>query len=501
MDKIKKIFRNLILVTLGLVALFFMYSSYQSHKTSSVITEKPQHWITVFVHGSFGSLMGFLSLPKVVSDDVDGTMYKQINTQMRRNTRFYSSQPMLGKGLKRVIPTLDISATDGRTYAAFPIIKAYETILNEVSLLSGKKETNYFYTFGWSGLISQNRRRREAVRFYNALSEEIEKYHKQGIFPKVRLISHSHGGNLCLNLAAINILLKNKKLSEIEKISKNQDEADSLAAISEILTNMPSQEYALQEKKQKHYEYVPKKASVIIDELIMLAAPIQPETECFIFSDTFKKVYSFYSDQDFAQRVDWVSTKKRFSNQRISSDIYSRCGFDPIKEQNQKIIQAQILVEHDAVDDDYSENRDEEFDEKTTEGGSPWQQLLSGKSLFTRKSKNPSHKEFWFVGWKPENPEFESFLSPLPIVVLTPMIIHAIESNESLNDVDVNIDQTTKHLKVSVYEHEKNLATTKVRLPISLIQEIKTKFEQWRPQNVSKETDFEALSKILREKF
>ena len=35
------------------------------------------------------------------------------------------------------------------------------------------KEKNYFYTFGWSGLLSQHRRCLEAIRFYNALSLEL----------------------------------------------------------------------------------------------------------------------------------------------------------------------------------------------------------------------------------------------------------------------------------------------------------------------------------------
>ena len=52
--------------------------------------------------------------------------------------------------------------------------------------------------------MSKTYRLKEALRFYNALQEELIKLQHQGIYPKIRIITHSHGGNLSLNLAAIN---------------------------------------------------------------------------------------------------------------------------------------------------------------------------------------------------------------------------------------------------------------------------------------------------------
>lgn len=109
------------------------------------------------------------------------------------------------------------------------------------------------YAFGWSGELN-SRSRQEAA--HNLLRElrNIQKSYA-GIPHTFRLITHSHGGNVAL----------------------------SLKIAAEAYDNM-----------------VP----VSIDELILLACPVQVETAEYASSALFKKVYSIHSHNDILQVVD-----------------------------------------------------------------------------------------------------------------------------------------------------------------------------------------------------
>ena len=67
------------------------------------LQEEP--WITVFVHGTFGSVLGLLSFSSLINDDLDGSLYRKINRKMRYDPFFYQEQPILQKGL---IPLTDL---------------------------------------------------------------------------------------------------------------------------------------------------------------------------------------------------------------------------------------------------------------------------------------------------------------------------------------------------------------------------------------------------------
>jgi len=119
-----------------------------------------------------------------------------------------------------------------------------------------KKRFNFdnFYFFGWSGNLDHNKRKEAAKKLNTAVKKLIAKYKtKHGVTPKIRLITHSHGGNVALCLSEIN---KTKK----RKIS--------------------------------------------IDELVLLACPVQKKTEHMLKDNIFKKVYSLYSSIDLLQVVD-----------------------------------------------------------------------------------------------------------------------------------------------------------------------------------------------------
>ncbi|MBA3953706.1 hypothetical protein H0X48_00095 [Candidatus Dependentiae bacterium] len=112
-----------------------------------------------------------------------------------------------------------------------------------------------FYYFGWSGALSARERKKVAHQLYHTIIKLKEQYKATaGEEPCIRLIGHSHGGNIALNIAQI---------------------AD------------------------KH-----KECSLTIEQLILLATPVQKETAPLVKHERFKQIYSFYSSADFVQRLD-----------------------------------------------------------------------------------------------------------------------------------------------------------------------------------------------------
>ena len=62
----------------------------------------------------------------------------------------------------------------------------------------------HFYIFGWSGDFSFQVRHEAAQRLHKELETLVADYTKKyGHAPFIRLITHSHGGNVALNLATV----------------------------------------------------------------------------------------------------------------------------------------------------------------------------------------------------------------------------------------------------------------------------------------------------------
>jgi hypothetical protein len=454
---IKKIFFLICFFILLIIVIFYFY---KKKLQVSIAPKEPQVYMTVLVHGSFGSLLGLLSIPNVIKDQIKGSLYAKINKRMRKDPIFYKDLPMLEKGFLKIEPTFDFLSTSTLRFAVYPIVKSYE-LVNDY--LNYDKEKNYFYTFGWSGYLSQQKRRAESIRLYNALSEEIERLNRQGVSPKVRLIAHSHGGNVSLNLGAIFKVLTSKSLDQLETLSNNIDERSSLEQIFALMKQLPNKEGVRYHKGLRQYDYVPVNKNLEIDELIMLGTPIQTETEGFCFSPIFKNVYNIYSEEDFIQQVDFVTTKKDYSGQTLSSSIL----FEH-KTEGSHLVQAKIAVK--------------------------WQDIIS----------KPSHKELWSPSWDKENDLSSYPLFPIPIVVFTPFIITYLNKlPKDVHDIDVTLKLGTKHL--SIFGIPRLLRTTSPILPIKsnlkistkFIEDIKTKMYLWKPANITQPGELKAIMKYL----
>ncbi|MBI2344710.1 hypothetical protein HYV10_01405 [Candidatus Dependentiae bacterium] len=222
----------------------------------------PEKWITVFIHGSFSLRphLGIRNIFKMLYDTIEESIYYRSTEINRRDPFFYKNQAMSGLGLHK------INIYDLHKNAAAPILAAS---FEEISLRAGYPKTDEYYTFGWSGLVSNKLRFLEGAFLYQDLQKIFKKYQNEGYDPRVRLIGYSHGGNLALQLGAI-------------------------------------------------YKTKPDSERFYIDELWLLGTPIQVETDYLINSPIFNKIFNFYSRADKVQTLDFFSFKRFFSNKKFS---------------------------------------------------------------------------------------------------------------------------------------------------------------------------------------
>lgn len=112
----------------------------------------------------------------------------------------------------------------------------------------------HLYLFGWNGKLSFKERELAARRLYNDLKELRAIYQKKyGCQPRIRMLAHSHGGNVVLLLAQV------------------KDPEDT---------------------------------SFFIDSIILMGTPVQKQTKQYACAECFGKVYSLYSMLDVLQVID-----------------------------------------------------------------------------------------------------------------------------------------------------------------------------------------------------
>ncbi len=464
---------------------FFCMRQPASIFQAKVIQEEP--WMNVFIHGSFKVFLGFLSFSQVVNDNLKESPYKKITKKLRTDDFFFRGQAMLQQGLIRIIPSFDLASTGNKKLAAFPIIQAYRVI---DELITHNNNHDLYYTFGWSGLISQQRRRKESIRLYNAIQEELKALKKQGIKPKIRFIVHSHAGNLSLNLAAINKIMASGIFLSTPTFSSNHDEQESIEKMLEEFKKLPARPDISHKKTQRRFDYVPDQAPLTIDELIMFGVPIQPETEPFFLSDTFKYIYHFYSDEDVAQQLDWVSTRNYISGQRISDAILQAATQ---QKKAPRIIQAKIMYDRPYK----TEIRDKNGTPTTATILENIAQVASSflsKVFQYRATKDPSHKDFWCFGWDDEASADPSSLSPLPTVIMTSLLVATLKAlDPAYSDLDINITTTKTNVVVHVTTHNNDEVMQEKVLPIGIVEQIKEQVKPWQTDQASQAAEFEAI--------
>lgn len=213
-------------------------------------------WITIFIHGIMG-IKPYLSIPNCIrlwKDTIDDTVYKTAVDMIRSDSYFYQNQAMQDIGLQPI----DRQKKVGNASGAMAFI--FKTFYEDLGI-----PDHYYYTFGWSGLLSAESRCQAANQFFDELSALDTQLKREGCIPHFQLIGYSHGGNVCLNLA---------------KIKAEKDSSSPLK----------------------------------IDQLILVGTPIIHETDYLINDPLFGHIYNIYSVQDHVQALDIFSSKTLFSS-------------------------------------------------------------------------------------------------------------------------------------------------------------------------------------------
>lgn len=128
---------------------------------------------------------------------------------------------------------------------------------------------NRYYYYGWNGILSFDERKKAARDLLQKLLEIRKEYQKEiGLEPSFRIITYSHGGNVLLNMA---------------KIASDD-------------------------------------CPLKIEEVIMLACPVQERTKKFICKPIFKKIYAFYTACDIVQIGDPQGLYKKGKTEKLFSE-------------------------------------------------------------------------------------------------------------------------------------------------------------------------------------
>ncbi len=135
-----------------------------------------------------------------------------------------------------------------------------------------------FYAYGWSGILCPKEREMAAENLYSEIKKLILEYKKQSLDPKITIVTHSHGGNVALNLA---------KFKEVD--------------------------------------------SFLIDRLILLAVPVQKMTSKFVEDSLFNKIYSFSSSLDLLQVGDPQALYSASKIDDKKCPFFSKRFFKPTK--------------------------------------------------------------------------------------------------------------------------------------------------------------------------
>ncbi|HBL98024.1 TPA: hypothetical protein DDZ86_00075 [Candidatus Dependentiae bacterium] len=222
---------------------------------------KKKSWaLTVFVHGTVGSTLNIFNPFQCYHDCTEEDTYCNKVIRRYRNHHAMQYDQVLGDEGLCIFESCKFDPLIASCY----LVPAYDEIARAVGNSCDIEE---YASFGWSGLLSQKARRDAGLQFYKELQAYRERIvREKGVEPIIRIITHSHGGNVALWIAQAELEL------------------------------------------QKHLS---------IDLLFMYGAPMQIETAPLIASPLFRRIILGYSWGDSVQRRDCFSTAAHKSFMRM----------------------------------------------------------------------------------------------------------------------------------------------------------------------------------------
>ena len=379
--------------------------------------QEKEVWLTIFIHGimSVKPHLTPTNFVRFIRDTVDDTIYAKTVLNMRNDPYFYQNQAMQQLGLHKINST---TITKGNTAAI--LASVFETVDSFVN--ASIPIENHYYTFGWSGLVTQKHRVHDAQHLYQALCHEVAQFQQRGVQPKIRLIGYSHGGNVCLCLA----------------LARQTGKCDQ---------------------------------PLVIDETILLGMPVQKETDYLINDPIFRRIYHIYSRRDRIQKLDFFSTQ-RFFSRRI---FKPRKGFSL----PDKLLQIQLKCTRENA----SRTRNNKRLRAVYNMQDP--ATVSGKSRYLRDA-SPGHTELWFFGWTPLHYSKKFPLYPLPAVALVPIIVKIAQDfdGRQIMERPTLVDIRPEHELVLISNQNTQRVLTIMKfLPRHELQILQDKAMQYAPDS------------------
>lgn len=351
------------------IILLLLNTIAQSISPQKANIQQNDEWCTIFVHGSVGSSLYFKYFFTLFKEDVQDTSYYQLTKKHRNNPKWCKNHAAQALGLHKI----DTTSQDNKTAAQlFAIL--YNYVQNK---FFPHEYCNNFYTFGWSGIVNHKQRCNDAAIFYKELKALVKRLKTTNPYIKIRIVAYSHGGNVVLNMA------------------------------------------------QEH-DNDPQAADFVIDEVVLIATPIQCETDCYSLHPFFKRIYNIYSRADCVQKKDCFSKIRFFSGRKFRDN--KRCPCSTATQQ----IELKISM---------AANKDLKAGQMT--------------NATKRINRSPGHIELWYFanlcacecnGMETYEPCFESKLyrahfplEPLPAAILAPGLI-ALAQHHASSFPDIVID-------------------------------------------------------------
>jgi len=225
-----------------------------------------QTWV-VFVHGTIGGTLALYHVNEIKKNNVlDGSSYARQVERYRKKELNSKDRLLLDYGLIPIPTHVPAHFLDQKfdpalpEYGAYVIVGAFDSLMQQVGYLH--QDIRYF-TFGWSGLLSQRHRQIAGFDLYNALCNARDAQEEK---PIIIVVGYSHGGNVPLWF-----------------------------------------------EEAEHYF----KRNLEIDTLITLGCPLQVETVFATASPVFKHIYTIRSDGDLVPQADRISTQVGKSSARL----------------------------------------------------------------------------------------------------------------------------------------------------------------------------------------
>lgn len=305
--------------------------------------------MTIFIHGTLKPVeFSFKDLVKVMRNKIDNTIYCATAKRIRKDPFFYSGQAIQGVGLKKI----DAQSPSNGARCLADLYETQHTFL-------GNEHQRSYYTFGWDGLLNRRKRYEAAEYLYKELADEVKKLQEQDLEPRITIIAYSHGANVALNLVAVK--------HDNPKLDQN---------------------------------------AFTVNQLVMLGAPIQKETDYLVTDPLFERIFNVYSSEDSIQALDIFSGKQFFSGKKF----VKRGRFNVPS----KITQVRLRTIKSLRG----------LHKVTEEPAHPYE-LLGHKGIrFIHR--DPGHTELWNFKWGDYWYRDIFPLNPLPAVTFVPSILHAL---------------------------------------------------------------------------